>query len=696
MPFCVNCGAEIHRKCKKCPRCGNDPWKLVSPEEEKPPRLDSKSEKLYLAPILSVLVLLGAMFLLFSFSIWQLGVFGGAPSRGYYEKDVVGGPREIVLGMPYHVYRAFDFGEFAIFINIIGLSMLVWSWHKLQKEVKSIRTLTLAVSGIVFIIFAFFVFIFGFNDLLTFTGGNVYYKPTFTQQYGWIIESVIFGFLGYFLLYLAERFGKREGVKISLYPVIMIPVAYVLILVVLLVYIFGLHNFLHTRDHTNYRTNLSWIVETFVFGLSCLLLFIRAEKIRRTEGVKLDLTKPLMLTSSILLIATLVVYLFGVHSSFWDLRDKIDLIWMVELLGFGIPCVVFFMKTEGIRRKEGEMRSIYPSILIPTSAILLPITVFVYIAGVHFSLYPPPYSDANFSWIIEVILFGTPSITFLIASDNIRKKELDGRSILPFALLPISYLFLFISLLVFFFGIHSALWDDYGNDNFKWIVEVIVFLAPSLICLIYSNEERKIQPAFMISASTTLLILALFVYIPGIHWTLSDYKFNSDNFITILIEALIFIAPAIVFLILADRMRKKAGEVRSILPYLLVPVSYILLLAFLFAYILGIHGTLSDKYGKTDFMWSIEALLFLTPGIYLLWRSDRIRKAEGVLGSVFIYPLYGLGGVLIAATILEFILGLNNFLYSTEQNLNWLIETSIYLISAVIPLYLSEKISSIG
>jgi len=691
MPFCVNCGAEIHRKCKKCPRCGNNPWKLVgSPEEEKPPKLDSKSEKLYLAPILSVFVLLGAIFLLFGFSIWQLGVFSAGSSGGYYEKEAVGGPREIMLGMPYHVYRAFDFGDFAIFINIIGLSMLVWSWYKLQKEVKSIRILILAVSGIVFIIFAFFIFIFGFNDLLTFTGGNVYYKPTFTQQYGWIIESVIFGFLGYFLLLLGERFRKKEGVKISLYPIIMIPVAYVLILVVLWVYIFGLHNALHT-DYTNYRTNLSWIVETFVFGLSCILLFIRTEKIRRTEGAKLDFTKPLMLTSSILLIATLVVYLFGVHSSFWDLKGKLDLIWIAELLAFGIPCVVFFMKAESIRKREEGKRPIFPYILILIGVILLIATIFVYIIGVMASLYSDSYYGTNFSWIIEVILFGIPAIMFLIVANDMRKRELEGKSIMHYVLLPVSFLFLFITLIFFVSGIHSTLWDS-GDDKFKWIVGAIVFLVPSLACLIYSDKERQIQPTYLIFASTALLIPVLFVYIIGIYGTLID-GYDLDNFVKVILETLIFAVPAAVFVFFADRIRKNKGAEKSILPYILIPVSYILLFAFLFAYIFGIHETLSDKY-ETSFMWVIEALLFLTPGIYFLWKSEKIRKTEGVVGSVFIYPLYGIGGILIAATILMFILGLNNFLYSTEQNLNWLIETLIYLISAAVPLYLSEKISS--
>jgi hypothetical protein len=696
MPYCVNCGTEIPRGCKKCLICGNNPWILAEAAGEgKPAKSWDKTEKLYLAPILSIFVLFAAIFLLFGFSIWQLGVFGGAGGGYYSEYDkttTVGGPREIMLGMPYHVYRAFDFGDFAIFVNIIGLSMLVWSWYKLQKTVKSIRTLIISISGVILIIFAFFIFIFGFNDLLTFTGGNVYYKPTFTQQYGWVIESIIFGFLGYFLLLSAERLERKEDVKTSLYPPVMIPVAYVLILVVLWVYIFGLHNTLHTGDYTKYRTNMAWVVETFVFGLSCILLFIRAGKIRRAEEGRLDLTKPLIFASSIFLIATLVVYLFSIHSTFWDLKGEIDLIWIAELLCLGIPCVAFLIKAEDIRRKCGGERSIYPHMLIPVSAILLFVTVFVYIAGVHFSLYGLSYSKVNFSWIIEVILYGIPSITFLIASDNIRKREKQEKPILPLALVPVSYLLLFITLLVFIFGVHSTLWG-YGDDDFRWIVETIVFLVPSLICLIYGRKITNIRFTFLIFASVILLISALPVYILGIHWLLDDYGNNSSDLIRILIETLVFAVPAAIFLISADRM-KETGKVKSILPYALFPISCILLLAFLITYISGIHGVLADTYGKNDFMWLIEALLFLTPSVYFMWKSEGIRKREEVTGSVFIYPLYGLVAILLAATLFSFIFGLNEFLYSTEQDLNWIIETLVYLISAAVPLYISEKIPS--
>lgn len=692
MPYCVNCGIEVSRDCIKCPGCSGDPWKLAGDNPSTP---GDKSNKLYLAPVLSLFVLFCAIFLLFGFSIWQLGVFSGAgsSSRAYYERDMVGGPREIMLGKTYHVYRAFDFGDFAVFVNIIGLSMLTWSWYKLQKAVKSMKTLTLAVSGVVFIIFAFFIFIFGFNDLLTFTEGNVYYKPTFTQQYGWVIESIIFGFLGYILLMLGGRFRKKEGVELSLYSIIMIPVAYVLILVVLLVYIFGLHNALHTSDYTNYRTNLAWIVETFVFGLSCILLFMRARRMLKVDGARLDFITPLILASSILLIATLIVYLLGVHSTFWDLGRDMKLTWIGEALGFGIPCAVFLMKAESVRRIEYGRGSLYTFMLATVGVILMILTVFVYIAGVHMSLYNNYYSNVNFSWIIEIILFGLPSLTFLIAGDNIRKRESQGKPILPCILLPVSGLLLSITLIVFILGVHSMLWD--GRDcDFRWIVEAIVFLVPSMLFLIYGDRTGNIRSIFLISTSALLLLSALFIYVFGIHWVLSDYKSRSNDLVKILAETLIFAVPSVVSLIHADRIRRTKPGLKSVLPYTLIPVSLMLVLAFLFAYITGIHATLSDKYGEIGFMWVVEALMFLTPGVYLLWKSDRIRKTEGAMRSVFTYPSYGIGGILLAATLIVFIFGLDSFLYNTEQNLNWFVEAVVYLISAVIPLYLSGKVSS--
>jgi hypothetical protein len=298
----------------------------------------------------------------------------------------------------------------------------------------------------------------------------------------------------------------------------------------------------------------------------------------------------------------------------------------------------------------------------------------------------------NVSWILEVVLFGVPAVTFLVVGDKIWRKEPGAGSALPFVLLPISYLFLFIAILFFVFGVHSALWDQ-AYHNFRWVVETIVFLVPSLACILYADRDRRFQPTFLLTAAAILLIPALFVYITGIHGVLNEYDSDSNDLIKVLIETFIFVVPAVTFLIIADGMRKKTGKARSILPYVLAPVAGIMLLAFLLIYMVGIHDIISGKYGTEELNWIAEVLLFLIPGAYLLWRADRIRVGEGATGSILGYPLYALSVIFIIATLFVFVLGLNDFLRSRgdERNLNWFVETILYLVSASVPFYLAEK-----
>jgi hypothetical protein len=50
--------------------------------------------------------------------------------------------------------------------------------------------------------------VMGVNDLLTFTTYETATKPTFGQQYGWLIQFVVYGIIGIALTYAAERTRK--------------------------------------------------------------------------------------------------------------------------------------------------------------------------------------------------------------------------------------------------------------------------------------------------------------------------------------------------------------------------------------------------------------------------------------------------------------------------------------------------------
>ncbi|MEA3255351.1 MAG: hypothetical protein U9Q22_05905, partial [Candidatus Altiarchaeota archaeon] len=707
-------------------------------------------------------------------------------------------------------------------------------WYKLYKYLQSIKVLTLAMCGIVFIILSMFIFIFGFHDLLTFSVGETYKKPTFTQQYAWVIETIVFGLLGSLLLFLAERTRKKLGMDKSVYPVITIPSAYVFLFTTLFISIIGFHNFLYTSDYTDSRGNLAWIIETLVYGFPCLMLFYGSDSIRKKTGeVKSVLVNPVLIASTILLIATVLVYIFGVNSSFWDLKDDVDFKWFIEALVFALPCAVFMLTAEGIRRKEDVKESLIPEFLIPASAVLLFASVTVYFTAIHMSLYD--ITEVNYSWIIEFILFIVPCAALLMVSEKLSK---DSSSVIPYFTVPLAYILLFASLVAYIIGIHLSLWES--EKNFIWILELAAFIIPSIaflmistgirnneagkaalvepfilatssiltvatvftyiigmfmvfadlpwnsdnflliilesilfalpaaVLLLYADRIRMQKPEmksitswFLIPAAYMLLLAfsivymggifeaispsseknimlipeallfllpavyllwktecilkkegatksllkqplrvigsffiitsILFVYIFGLHGVFSDLPLDSDRFLLIVVEVVILGLPAAVFLILADLIRRKEHRKKSVLPSVLEPISYLLLISFTLVYLFGVHDTVSDK---RDFMWIFEVLLFAIPGFYFLWRSDVIRRGEGSTKSLFVTPLYAIGGLFIVATLISFISGFNNFLYSDEPSINWFIETMVYLISAVIPLYLADRLKT--
>ena len=73
--------------------------------------------------------------------------------------------------------------------------------------------ITFSISSAVFLITATFIFIFGLNDFLTYTTGESWVKPTFTQQYAWLIETTIFSLIGAALLYRSEKIRSKEKGK---------------------------------------------------------------------------------------------------------------------------------------------------------------------------------------------------------------------------------------------------------------------------------------------------------------------------------------------------------------------------------------------------------------------------------------------------------------------------------------------------
>ncbi|RLI94042.1 MAG: hypothetical protein DRO90_02695 [Candidatus Altiarchaeales archaeon] len=220
-----------------------------------------------------------------------------------------------------------------------------------------------------------------------------------------------------------------------------------------------------------------------------------------------------------------------------------------------------------------------------------------------------------------------------------------------------------------------------------WTVEIAMFLLPSIVFLYYCNKNLglgRIIPYILIPLYSIMAISTILTYIIGSHYSLFYPRGDID--LRWMPETILFLIPTIICLIIAEKMR--ISKDRSILPFALTPIVYILLFSGIFVYILGIHKSL--KISEMNLLWIIEVLIFITPAILFALIVDRIRIKRHKK-SILIIPFYVIGFVFVIATLLRFIFGLNDFLYGDLKNLNWFIESVLYLIPGVLLLYVAES-----
>jgi hypothetical protein len=89
-----------------------------------------------------------------------------------------------------------------------------------RTEKNDLKTMGAGFIGSMLLFGAIFVFIGGFRDMLSLYPSESYTKPTFWQQYGWLVQSIVFGLLSHAALFLAERWRKERGSPRSVYSIV--------------------------------------------------------------------------------------------------------------------------------------------------------------------------------------------------------------------------------------------------------------------------------------------------------------------------------------------------------------------------------------------------------------------------------------------------------------------------------------------
>src|SRR3989338_7550765 len=92
-------------------------------------------------------------------------------------------------GPTYHVFNYFNSAALMLIFLLGGLVALIII-YQFSAKTQSLLAMLLYIIGCLLLFASITIFLFGVHDLLTFKGvGETYIKPTFTQQYGSIIEN---------------------------------------------------------------------------------------------------------------------------------------------------------------------------------------------------------------------------------------------------------------------------------------------------------------------------------------------------------------------------------------------------------------------------------------------------------------------------------------------------------------------------
>ena len=360
-----------------------------------------------------MLAAIGFLFI-FGMPLFYLGVFNPAtPQRAG------GGEMGTATAGGYHVYNPLAGGGFIAFI--LGAIIFFWSLGDLRERIKANIPTILALIGIIFIFMSVYSLVAGLHDLLTFTAYETAKKPTFGQQYGWLIQFVVYGIIGVVLLYYAEQKRKAAGEVRSIIPTATSSIGAFLLLATFLLFVSGFHSFMYLTDYTEYRQSLAWVIETFVFGLMSYYTLKMSENINRAEGKQKSIfTFPTAAMGVIFMLMFLGVYIFGSFDWIYREYGTKTLNWFVEAIVFGALGVISSMISDNLSWKDGEESTGFPTSMYVAGVLLLLPAVILFLVGFNDFLYsdPPPVK-----WFYEFLFLAIPGVIGIAAAEYTRRNK---------------------------------------------------------------------------------------------------------------------------------------------------------------------------------------------------------------------------------------------------------------------------------
>ncbi|MFH1447726.1 MAG: hypothetical protein ABIG39_02585 [Candidatus Micrarchaeota archaeon] len=473
-----------------------------------------------------------------------LGIFNLSPAASYSM-----GASESVSGMQdsynykssnyrttYHVFNYFNSGALSVML-FLGIIITLVMVDRLYKETGSLLAFAFYILGTLLIFSSSTIFIFGVHDLLTFTGhGETTIKPTMMQQYGWLIESVIFGILGSALVWAGEYIRRREEEQGSLAHLAIAPVASMLVLFTIPIFIFGVHASVGPGYS---KPSFEWIIETIIFGGLAVVAFIQIDKIRLRNGETQSWKSyPLFASGYSLLLPASFMFIFGILmllNSEVDSEDMGKL--FLEIFIFSIFGFISFHLIDLLKKREGDRDSAFPLALDPGGFLFMLSATMAFIFGfstwVRADVTASTYKS-SFAWVVETILFGLIGIACLSISDRIRNRIGDMKNQIPRAFSTCGTVIWIASMWFYILAINSYIGDAVPDG--KLLVEFMLYGATGLGLIIYSDRLRK-QKGFLKDmvlskvlsfSGGILLLITLLMFIAGLHEFLYSTEANMD------------------------------------------------------------------------------------------------------------------------------------------------------------------------
>ncbi len=508
--------------------------------------------------VIGVILLL----LIFGSSILYLGVFNLSPaSQSIGAAEGKGGMASAGGGgyyaqPTYHVFNYFNSGALSIML-VLGIIVTLLMVDSLYKKTDSLLASLLYILGTLLLFSSVTILLFGVHDLLNFSGqGETFKKPTVMQQYGWLIESIVFGVLGLAFIQAAEQVRRREEEKGSLIYLAVTPVAALLILFAIPIFFFGVHGVLYSGYGV---PSFAWVIETIVFGGIGALAFNWIDKKREENGEEgLWKNYPLYAAGFAFLLPAAFIFMFGsldyLHNQ--NARD----VWkpFIEAFVFAPLGFLAFFIIDKVTEKD--KRSSLPMALTPVGAIFMLAATFALLFGfsgwIRADITASNYRTV-FAWVVDVILFGLIGFASLSLSDKIKNRFEKTAGDLP-RVLPACGLILWVASLGFFLiGMHSMVFDS--KPEGKFILEFLVYALIGVWLIAYSGKlsgkgwfsKEGDLPNVLAFSGGLLVLIALLAFVFDLHGFLYSENPESKWILRVLAYGIV----GVVYLLIGNSMK---------------------------------------------------------------------------------------------------------------------------------------------